>query len=462
MIVGVAACNPYNSQISQDIVGNYINPNTGEWKYGLFEEFAIYNNDFWDYESISDSEIVIANKSGKKNTLNIQQENDTCIIVNGEKLLKYTDTYNYSFVPYGSLDTFDPHYRAFDGIQPDSSSFKKHEYKIDTAVVRLYIRNTAQGLNSFLQRDVNYQHNIQLFNYLEAKNICADNLFPNDHYGYCFEYKIPVIGVSELPMVELLHTNTWGYNSMAAKTFNYVVEPNDTLMFYIHNDKNLIISITDINGSTICSGTNGRFNTERNASMGLAFFTKTLMNNVNELKESKIKETHRLGNMIAHSEVPISEKYKTMVNNKLQYIFLNYMCSLEDGIDSVKNFYPFNEDEIFSTPTAFDFVCKYYKMVNRDTLACNPENLALHPDWIITEFDNNHSVLKNPQLLKDMGFSNDFVEFFRLMNAVQFYDDFSPVTGLKDFELQSVMNNLTKPDFKAYLDDKIKSKHIFD
>ncbi|MBP5501889.1 MAG: hypothetical protein J6Y24_03770 [Bacteroidales bacterium] len=462
MTVWVASCNPYGSQISQDMVGNYINPHTGEWKYGLFEEFAIYSNDFWDYESITDSEIVISNKSGKKSTLTIQQENDTCLIVNGEKVVKYDEEVDVNMYRMWPFVMVDPHYAACDGIKPDSSSFKNHEYKIDTAVVRLYMRNTAKGIRALNQRDINYTHYIQLFNYLEAKSISAKNLYSTDHYGYCFEYKIPVTGVSELPISELLNHSVYGYNSYANKLLNYVVEPNDTLMFYVYIDNVGIISLNGIGANTLCSGTNGRFNTEKNALMGMDFFPKSLMNNVDELVESKRKESLRLQEIMYTKNINLSEKFKTMVKNKMHYIFLNYMCSLEGGLDSIKNFYPFNEEEIFSTTTAFDFVCKYFSMANNDTLSCNPENLALHPDWIITETSDHGSRLKNPQILKDMGFSDNFIEFFRLMHAVQFYDDFSVFTGgLKDFELHAVMNQITKPDYKAYLEDKIKEKHKF-
>lgn len=33
-------------------IGNWINCETNHWDYGFFEKFAIYRNDFWDYQTI--------------------------------------------------------------------------------------------------------------------------------------------------------------------------------------------------------------------------------------------------------------------------------------------------------------------------------------------------------------------------------------------------------------------------
>jgi len=45
-------CVILNAQIPEALIGNWINEKTNEWEYGFFEEFAIYKNDFWQYESI--------------------------------------------------------------------------------------------------------------------------------------------------------------------------------------------------------------------------------------------------------------------------------------------------------------------------------------------------------------------------------------------------------------------------
>ena len=64
----------------------------------------------------------------------------------------------------------------------------------------------------------------------------------------------------------------------------------------------------------------------------------------------------------------------------------------------------------------------------------------------------------NPEFIKNLGFSDDFIEFFRLSHAVQFFDDFSPRSNdLTEAELQSIMQHITKEDYKAYLVEKMNS-----
>ena len=46
MVALIAACNPYGSEIPREIIGNYTYRGR---MLGLYEEFAIYQNDFWDY-----------------------------------------------------------------------------------------------------------------------------------------------------------------------------------------------------------------------------------------------------------------------------------------------------------------------------------------------------------------------------------------------------------------------------
>jgi hypothetical protein len=145
--------------------------------------------------------------------------------------------------------------------------------------------------------------------------------------------------------------------------------------------------------------------------------------------------------------------YRYIYNTKRHFNELNALLSCDPNSDSLKAVFPINEDEIFKTVTVYDFVINYIKQ-HADTLPSTPENLAQHPDWILAEGENN--ILINPESIKKLGLSDDFIEFYRLMQAVQFYDDFSPVTPMQDFEKQSIMRNITKADYKRYLEDKMQ------
>ncbi len=52
----------------RNIRGNWVNPVTNEWEYGLYEQFAVYRSDFWNYKSINRSQqniIVELEKAGE-------------------------------------------------------------------------------------------------------------------------------------------------------------------------------------------------------------------------------------------------------------------------------------------------------------------------------------------------------------------------------------------------------------
>ena len=463
--IGLTACDPYGSQIPKSLIGNYLNFSNGNWECGLFEEFAIYQNDFWDYESASESEIVLTKKSGEKAVLKIEDaSNDfreiggkriNAITINGTKVLKCKIETDYL------KEEFIPEYQAFDGIQEDTSSFKKHQYAMDTAVVRIYLRNMADGIIPFMKRIVNRPKYIELFNYLEARRIFARPLDSTDHYGYRYEIKIPVTGVSELTMSQLFTDGNVSYNEAAKQCVNYIVEPGDTLMFYfLESEKTIYTSAVDISSETYCSGGNQIFNAEKNATIGVqTFFTPE--------KYAKAFEK---------CKVPISNKFKTIADIKQRYLRLREKMDS----DSVKSIFPIHEDEVFSSISVYEFMLDYIKQ-HADYLVSTPENLEAHPDWIIAETDRNNDILVdsqsenplldlrdsssfnkniliNPEFIKNLGFSDDFIEFYRLSHAVQFFDDFSPRSNdLTEAEYQSIMQHITKEDYKNYLVEKMNS-----
>ncbi|MBQ5551307.1 MAG: hypothetical protein IIT32_09605, partial [Bacteroidales bacterium] len=234
MVALIAACNPYGSEIPREIIGNYTLG--GQWVLGLYEECAIYQNDFWDYKSVSDKQIVLVKKSGETTTLNLKSLDEWgrgnvttfAMFVNGTQIFRQKSAADM----YVSQAVYEGGSGLFTCQQNNMPTFKKHEYRIDTAVVRLYLRNTAQGMSAFGKRSVNRRKDIQVLNYLESKNVTAYPLDSTDHYGYRYEFKIPVTGVSEIPMADLFDYYNRGWNSEASKVMNFVVEPGDTLMFF--------------------------------------------------------------------------------------------------------------------------------------------------------------------------------------------------------------------------------------
>ena len=472
MVALIAACNPYGSEVPREIIGNYTLG--GQWVLGLYEECAIYQNDFWDYKSVTDNQIVLVKKSGETTTLNLKSLDEWgrgnvttfAMFVNGTQIFRQKSAADM----YVSQAVYEGGSGLFTCQQNNMPTFKKHEYRIDTAVVRLYLRNTAQGMSAFGKRSVNRRKDIQVLNYLESKNVTAYPIDSTDHYGYRYEFKIPVTGVSEIPMADLFDYYNRGWNSEASKVMNYVVEPGDTLVFFGWED-GLGFSQVNAYGNTECSGGNNwRFNSAKNnhvfdsecASMYRWVLPDSLVGMVYQDFAYAKDDSVRFNLMIEHwsndtlkNTIPIYEDtcYRYIYNTKRNFNELNALLSCDPNSDSLKAVFPINEDEIFKTVTVYDFVINYIKQ-HADTLPSTPENLAQHPDWILAEGEAN--ILINPESIKKLGLSDDFIEFYRLMQAVQFYDDFSPVTPMQDFEKQSIMRNVTKVDYKRYLEDKMQ------
>ena len=463
MTVWVASCNPYGSQIPRQMVGNYVDPNNGKWEYGFFEEFAIYDNDFWDYASVKDSEITLSKASGEQISLKIEQSDDPFLIVNGKKVMKY----NTVLEP--DPDNFCFKYQQFKGIEKDTTMFKPITYNIDTAVIRIYIRNTAKGIRSFSRRNNNRVHTVCVNNNIDSRLYCVPMLSSNDHYGYRFEFKVPVLGVSELPMSVLL--SDYGYYDELS--INYIVEPNDTLMFYFDEDIEYIRNAFDIyHCITLCSGGNYRFNTEKNATVGLHFFGVEPNGNLDSLAK-------RFNNAIDKCAVPVSEKYKKIVKLKISNPIIHNADSMQLGI---------NEIDILQSHTEFYFgiLCdevyhqNYYYQSSLDSLAA-------HPNWIVKKgwsmnkdyknFLRTHpnepnrdyadtissgpNYLIDVQKIRDLGFSDEYIEFYRLKLAVDFFNPDLENNPLQDYELESIMRNIKRADYKAYLEDRINFYKFF-
>ena len=458
MTVWVASCNPYDSQIPREMVGNYVDPNNGKWEYGFFEEFAIYNNDFWDYSSVTDSEITISKSTGEQISLKIEQSDDPFLIVNGKKVMKF----NAVLEP--DPDNFCFKYQQFSGIEKDTTMFKTCSYNIDTAVIRIYIRNTANGIRSFYRRNINRGHDIYVSNNIDLRRYSMPMLSSNDHYGYRFEYKVPVIGVSELPMSALFTEHGW-YDE---QIIHYLVEPNDTLMFYFDEDIEYILNAFDIyHCITLCSGGNYRFNTEKNASVGIQFW-KTKNNALDSLRI-------RLTNAIDKCAVPISEKFKKIVDLKFNQSNIWNEDSTQLGI---------SESELIASPDVLYNLLSYYRIALQES---SLDSLAAHPDWIVKKgwsmnkdyknFLRTHpnepnrdyadtissgpNYLIDVQKIRDLGFSDEYIEFYRLKLAVDFFNPDYENNPLQDYELESIMRNIKRADYKAYLEDRINIYKIF-
>ena len=444
LVAIIAACNPYGSQIPKSLIGNYHSLDNGEWLYGLYEEFAIYQNDFWNYESATDNQIVLVHQSGKKLTIDISKSDDLVLNVIDEQTTVPTYTFNgkkvANYINSSSLvyRFISPIYLQTAAKVKDTTSFKKHKYSIDTAVVRLYIRNTALGLYAFQKRIKNRPQNPFVFTYIDNKYYEGYPINSTDHYGYCYEYKIPLMGVGEIAMSTLFSVNFISTNNDSEldyfiNDFNYIVEPGDTLMFMLVEDR-ISKSMYNVFGGTDVGGSNWRFNAEKNATVGVQEMPGYLEFTITENGKSYPKKEYR-DSIIFNQEDTLSKKFVEMWRIK------------NTGYNIVDNI---NEDEIFNSVKLFRQLDKFLIDTLPD-IPSTPETLQQHPDYIVAKNSTNNPSLIDPAGIEKFGLSDDFIEFYRLAKAVQRYN-------LEDYEYQSVMQNIKNDGYKKYLISKRSEK----
>lgn len=200
-IIALAASLTLQSQTPTPttLLGNWSNPETQEWEYGFFEHFAIYQNDFWEYESLrvkgKHTEVVLK-QGDKRHALKIAlspKVDSLCTLTpaKGKKiaLVRYTHQPDY--------------------MQPDHRPFVDNGFQRDSVTVIGYLRNTKRTLPFLVS-----VHNILSS---ESENFPAKI----DSCGR-FRITVPILNTSELFL-------DWQEGGIL---FSTVAEPGETLFIY--------------------------------------------------------------------------------------------------------------------------------------------------------------------------------------------------------------------------------------
>lgn len=114
------------------LYGNYLNAQTNEWTYGFFEDFAIYNNRFWDYKTVKASKnktkIVLTEQNTQAElVLNVEKKKDGSIFIKkGKQKAEAHVLFNKKLPPYK---------------QADNSEFPNPTYEQDSVTIIGYYRN---------------------------------------------------------------------------------------------------------------------------------------------------------------------------------------------------------------------------------------------------------------------------------------------------------------------------------
>lgn len=200
-------CIVVNAQIPSKFVGNWINETTNDWEYGFFEKFAIYDCDYWDYESIkeNDQKTFINLKNGNRLlSLEIIGKNDSAIVIKEKKGKKQS---------YSLMGKRYPAYKT-----KDNSEFPAPTFKQDSAVILGYYRNFDKIPEQFRQQFGKNYFSVEVPSFINGE--AEDHVTDIDSLGR-FIIKFPIVNT------QMVFTD-WGRLSQ-----NSILEPGDTLFLFM-------------------------------------------------------------------------------------------------------------------------------------------------------------------------------------------------------------------------------------
>ena len=228
----LTSCDFRQSSIPADWVGSWFSADGG-WQCSLYEHVALYNNDVWHYQSVTETDsalnVAITNNGRTVNLSLLVKKGDLGRVlgkyyVDG-KLIGHVYK-NYVQAAAELLPKFD----SAAGITPVERVAPKAavpDGNIGTAVVRLYLRNNLRGPESINGYD-NYltdEYYVSYSNRLELSEKKMQ-LVESDRYGKMFEAVIPVDGITDFVFSNNIK-QVWLRR-------NYLAEQGDTVMVVVN------------------------------------------------------------------------------------------------------------------------------------------------------------------------------------------------------------------------------------
>lgn len=294
--------------LPEKYLGNWINENNNNWEYGLFEDFAIYKSDFWEYQSIkqNDTNCITLTLTRKKEKIKLQ------LLSYGEKqiVVKHKDGKENLFV------RMEKRYPAYP--VKDTTSFSNPLFLIDSVTVIGYYRNMDKGMKGFVERFFPSPFEVAVYDFLTGEQVkYYTDIDPSGR----FKLTLPIINSQEL-LVD------WKRTRIRA-----VVEPQDTLFLFADindylmtaNDRINYESYIDRPKQVLFMGNNARLNNEiyqyKNPWIQINKSELKGLDNMQYLIECKNAYNKRITLLNEHIEKnpTVSEKFKIYQFTKEKY-----------------------------------------------------------------------------------------------------------------------------------------------
>ena len=393
ILAAASACHPYDRAIPEEYIATWTS--NGAIELGLYEETAIYKNYFWDYENVE--------KDGSKLTITLRNGNQTeCLRVrlgdNGEELQITGQSADNTLRKNAFI--YDP-----SKADTDTSSFCQYKDVPDSATVIIFLRKDYQGLINYLNNMNKTGEILYYRNYNEYKQFAVQNKNKDDHFGYRYEYKVPVHCVTE--NFDIIYgrglSDCDNYSSPMTR---YLMEPGDTLVI-VKSGKDLFVG-----------GSNARINNEMaqygryiwGVGCGAATIASATTHGYYDLIDSlpKMKQIDldKFNEFCTENGANISNKFRQYITHEIEYLNALRVLEHSEFKDSLISSFKINESTVFTNSAEWEYSTAVIELAYRKKL-----NVSELPALYFAD----------TQVMKDMGLSDLFIDRFVYRGLAQLH-----------------------------------------
>lgn len=466
----LASCS--NSEIPKGWVGNYFSAD-GSWQCSLFEDVALYQNDVWQYQSVTkkDTTLHVTITNGSK-TVNLDfagryiafqqslEEKGRVVATTRHRPQLVYSKYSVdgkllghvckNFVDQALL--LAPHLDSICGIEPPKrieQEIESPDGTIDEAVVRLYVHNSFRGLNSLSRFGQFVDENcfIVFDNRLEMSKRKM-KFVGKDLHGKLFEVRIPVDGVADFHFErENLES---GYEGLTKFYFggalDYMVGQGDTVLVVVEQSKsnwynggNLYRGLSPF-GKVIVSPRTDSLKTEEDYLAAAQLFTDSVMH------------------VFANVDCAAFSPYKAQLRNHLAYYTGRVMMTFfaepkmrkgeavsDEFLNKLKSQCPIGDTSILRTAASVGYAMDYINFFS---------GKAKYEPSGATSFD-----VKLPEDAIKLGFSPkvaDLLATRALLQKMRFSRNGFRGGLMTDDEFYSQLAQIKSPDYRNCLETRYK------
>jgi len=409
IVICIASCGP-----SSEIPNKYV----GTWGYnqgqllGLYEEFVIYNNGFWEYQNVeksSDALSITIGKDAQVVTLKVDYKDENAISLSADNLPK-TDC-----MRMGSM--LEDRRNA---AKREDVALKPAKDEIDSATVIFYTRFNGKGIERYF-RNLSYSKSHRFYYrwYYDFAELQVKPVDSTENFGYRFEFKVPVQGVTEMPTSPFF--NMYGYSTSSIQA-EFLLQPGDTLVaiyddaskdfWYSGTTVSYIDDLVAYDKYRHFRGSIAAFICDRTLRDLREFMDLKDSSKIAELASAKTSDLQNFNKGMAEIGCKPNSILAKYGNDKINYLtasnYIYLQCSDNVVEDYFRDSVRFNEDELY----------------------CNSGIWECSSSWVnynCKKRMSNYGKLDFTKVdfLKELGFSDTFINRWKVLKAVQYVKSFN-------------------------------------